>query len=282
MRLAVLTDMHVCPVETADGTWNNPTRYSRSRDLLFEAAEAVRRENIDHVVVLGDISNDGDQGSVVDALVTLTRLGRRVWAVPGNHDVMAQPCTVLAAAEVVPGANALSSSPVVLDGDLSIAGVELESADEGRTCTATNLPDRVPNDPGLLVWASHYPVLSVQGPMRARSLRYPGDLINRSEMERAIAERSRPTLVLHGHVHAAIGATRAQMLQIGCAPLVEWPHAWTLLDIDRAPMGWVVRAERRPVVDDEAAVDTTFSAAVCAWTFADRSWRETEATVLAV
>jgi hypothetical protein len=51
----------------------------------------------------------------------------------------------------------------------------------------------------LLLWASHYPVLSQRGRFRAAGLRYPGDLRNLSHVAKRIARFDGPVLVLHGH-----------------------------------------------------------------------------------
>src|SRR5690348_18490779 len=89
LRFAVFTDLHVAPPGTADARWNNPVRLSESRGLLQAAVADAARTGVDHVVVLGDAADGGDEVSAAVALKASAGAGVPVWAVPGNHDVAA-------------------------------------------------------------------------------------------------------------------------------------------------------------------------------------------------
>lgn len=232
LRLAVLTDIHIAPQGSVDGRWNNPVVVSQSRDLLRRAIAEAAAARVQHVIVLGDAADAGDEGSAVEALEIAAGAGVPVWAVPGNHDVAAGIDAVTRAADTGGSALvALDAEARPLTRGISVCGVRITSADGGRTCRATGLPARLDPGPPLLVVATHYPVMSVKPRLKARELRDPGDLVNRRDLQRAVAARPAATVALHGHVHVPVQLAHAQLLQIGCAPLAEWPYAWTLIEM---------------------------------------------------
>jgi 3',5'-cyclic AMP phosphodiesterase CpdA len=270
LRVGIVTDLHLAPPGTADGRWNNPVLLSRSGELLA-AAVAAAAEQVDHLLVLGDVADGGDDVSEAEALDAVLAAGAQVWAVPGNHDLALDP-------NALPAAAARTGRVVVLDAEaqrlaagVAVCGVRLASDDGGRTCRATGLPERLDADPPLLLVATHYPVLSVKPRLLARGLRYPGDLTNRRDLQRVLAGRAAPTVALHGHVHAAVDLAHGHLLQIGCAALAEWPYAWTLVEID--PATTTIAVTRHPVRDTPApAVDTALAPASTSWRHDGTTW----------
>ena len=227
MRFAVISDTHLSPAGTPDGTWNNATRKSASASLVSAAVAQIVAAGHDRVLVLGDVSEFGADSMIATVLRTISDAGLRSWVVPGNHDVAISPEAVTRAAETSASSVPLQTERHERYGEVAVLGYGLRSQDGGHTCQATDLPDLTPVQARLLVWASHYPVLSQQDRLRAAGLRYPGDLLNLAEA-RAAAERFRgPILVLHGHLHTAIVGQAGRILQIGSPAVVEWPHGWT-------------------------------------------------------
>jgi hypothetical protein len=198
-------------------------------------------------------------------------VGVPVWAVPGNHDVAVDCDRVLAAADGTDGVTALDPRPRALAPGVDVCGVRIASDDGGSTARAVRLPEALPDDDPLLVLATHYPVLSVKPRLHARGLRYPGDLVNRREVERLVSARTAPTVVLHGHVHAAVTVTSGALLQIGCAALVEWPHGWTLVEVDTGAAGVAVR-RRRLSRAAPPVTDTTLAPSEADWRYAAGAW----------
>jgi hypothetical protein len=117
--------------------------------------------------------------------------------------------------------------------------------------------------------------MSVKPPLYARGLRYPGDLINRRELQGLVHNRRAPTLALHGHVHAAVQLCHAHLLQIGCSALAEWPHAWTFVELD--PHAMTVTVTRRIVRDGNPDVDTDLAPAHIQWRHDGVAWRTADA-----
>ncbi len=272
MRLAVLTDVHLAPPGTADGHWNNPVLLSRSAELLDAATEAIASQDVDHVVVLGDIADAGDAPSHTRALRALTRVGVPVHVVPGNHDVGVRSDTLASAAAGVDGVTALDPRARPLDADVAACGVRLTSDDGGETCSTLGLPAALDPAPPLLLVASHYPVLSQKPRLYARGLRYPGDLLDRRQLQRAVAARGAPTVVLHGHLHTAVDIVHAGLLQLGFAALVEWPHAWALVEVDTTAR--TVDVTRSTVRDSPPPlVDTALAPASTRWRHDGAAWQ---------
>lgn len=248
MRFAVLSDIHLAPPGTPDGTWNNVTRLSVSGDLLAAAAADIVAAGHDRVLLLGDVSQFGDQQTIAAALRVTSGAGLRSWAVPGNHDVIKTPEVLAAAVEGVAGSHGLPGSPASgADGQIALHGPGLRSGDGGQTCQATHLPDLTKVRARLLLWASHYPALSQHSRIEGAGLRYSGDLLNRADVSSGLLRFSNPVLVLHGHLHCAIVAQAGSVLQIGVPAVVEWPHAWTDVSIDVTDMAISVRTALHPI-----------------------------------
>ncbi len=274
LRLGVVTDLHLSPPGTPDGLWNNPMLRSRSGGLLERVAAELADAQVDHVIVLGDVTEMGDRSMGIEALTACREAGAPVWVVPGNHDVAAEPLALSAAADQVAGVGMLSPTSQALGPWTDIAGPRLVSQDGGVTCRVAQLPPALDSAAPLLVWASHYPVLSGKPWLHRRGLRYPGDMVNRRVVQSLIGTRVAPTLVLHGHLHASLAVTHGQTLQIGCSALVEWPHAWTLITVEQpTPDSPTVAVERRALDTGPPPVaDTVFMPAHTRWRCRSGNW----------
>jgi Icc-related predicted phosphoesterase len=231
-RFAVLSDTHLSPAGTPDGMWNNVTCRSVSGELLGAAVAGIASSGLSQVILLGDVSDDGEPGMIAAALKTITGAGMRVWAVPGNHDASRSPNALAEAADGQPDVTVLGERHRDLSPDVVVVGHGLRSHDGGLTCEAVGVPDPAGSQARLLVWASHYPVISQQDRFQAAGLRYPGDLRNLSHVAERVGRFDGPVLVLHGHLHASAVAEAGPVLQIGVPAAVEWPNAWTEVTLE--------------------------------------------------
>jgi 3',5'-cyclic AMP phosphodiesterase CpdA len=270
--LAVVSDIHAAGPLTRDAVWNNALLYARSLELLDRAIAQIRSAGLTSVLVLGDISQHGDIEYVDRALRAFAAAGLEVWAVAGNHDVAWNADTVDLAADDVPGVTVLQPTFDHIVAGTRAGGQPLSSADGGQLCTATAVPDPGPATAGLLLWATHYPVLSRAAAVGDAGLRYPGDLLNLADVQGPLVARTAPVLVLHGHLHVATVTTQGTLLQLGVPALVEWPHAWTTVTIgDDGSVG----SELHPVAPEvERTVDTMLAAPVQSWRWDSGTWSE--------
>jgi predicted phosphodiesterase len=284
-RFAVLSDTHISPAGTPDGRWNNVTCRSVARDLLAAAVADIVSAGLSQVILLGDVSDDGEPAMIATALKTIIGAGPRVFAVPGNHDVILSPGALAEAAAGQPDVTILGDQHEQMSPDVVAAGHGLRSQDGGRTCEAIGVPD--PADAGtrgrLLLWASHYPVLSQQDRFRAAGLRYPGDLRNLSHVADQVGRFDGPVLVLHGHLHASAVGQAGPVLQIGVPAAVEWPNAWTELTLDVAPdaITAATTLHRIPGPWPDPVAVTTLAQPEQHWTHTAGRWAQTPAPAAA-
>jgi hypothetical protein len=152
-QVAVLSDIHLSPAGTPDGTWNNATRRSVSSQLLQAAAGETAAAGHQHIVVLGDISDDGAPEMIGAALSVIADAGMEAWAVPGNHAVTQYADALDIAAERVSGGVVLRHHPVRVNDFITLAGSPLTINDGGHTCETTNLPDVTAITSQILLWA---------------------------------------------------------------------------------------------------------------------------------
>jgi 3',5'-cyclic AMP phosphodiesterase CpdA len=276
IRFAVLSDIHLSPAGTKDGSWHNVTRKSVSAELLRAAVAEIAAAGHERVLVLGDISDDGSPELIRAALTAIGTGGLTAWAVPGNHDAARDPDALDLAAEPLDDCVLLPRRPVHLDDAIALAGNGLRSTDGGLTCAATSLPDVTALAARLLVWAGHYPLISQAEVLLAAGLRYPGDLTNLAAARRAASRQAGPVLVLHGHLHTAVTARHGRILQLGFPALVEWPHAWTDVRLEVSPARTTVRTALRPVAGhwSEGTRNSLLGGPAQSWQLVRGSWSE--------
>lgn len=273
-RFAVLSDTHLAPAGTPDGAWNNPMRLSASRDLLRAAVGDIAAAGLSDVLLLGDVCDRGDRDMIAAALGEVASAGLHAWAVPGNHDVSVSPDALTQAAERGAHSTVISQGYLAADPGIALCGHRLHSDDRGQTCEAIDVPDPAGSRASLLLWASHYPVLSQQGRFRAAGLRYPRDLRNLSYVAGRIARFHGPVLILHGHLHAAAVKHAGPALQIGVPAAVEWPHAWTAVTIQSTPTTAAVHAAIKPIPGPWPAptAPTTLASSKQEWAYTAGGW----------
>ena len=280
-RFAVLSDTHLSAAGTPDGMWNNVTCRSVSAELLASAAAGIATSGLNQVILLGDVSDGGEPAMIAAALDTITGAGMRVWAVPGNHDASRSPDALAEAAAGRPHVTVLGDLHQEMGPDVAVVGHGLRSHDGGRTCEAIGVPDPAGRRGRLLLWASHYPVLSQEDRFRGAGLRYPGDLRNLSHVAERVGRFDGPVLVLHGHLHAPALGQAGPVLQIGVPAAVEWPNAWTEVTLEVTGDAVAARTalHRIPGSWPEPVAVTTLAQPVQNWAYAAGHWEQRTAAV---
>lgn len=274
-RLAVIADSHLCSPDTPYGHWNDRLLLPESWTLWRQAVDAVAASDAEAVLLLGDVTNFAETDLLVRALRGLARAGKPVLAVAGNHDVvpsgdaLADAAANLASQKetapelTVPGLT-VSPSPVL--GGLPLAGVPIRADGRGGHALAGQVLDRLPGELPLVV-VSHYPIADIEPDLLAQRLKHPDHLGGLGPLRRQLDRHQGPVIVLHGHVHRHHAARRGHILQLSMAPLIENPHAVTLLTLREGPAG--LSAERA-CVPLRAARDTP--RAPEHWMYQDGRW----------
>ena len=120
---------------------------------------------------------------------------------------------------------------------------------------------------GLVVVASHFPVLSEASRVAAAGLPYAGDLVNRPDLQGRLQSDPRPKLVLSGHIHSRCSTHDGTLLQFTVGALIEPPFDATIVEID----GMSVRRTARRL-GEIAVTDPVFAADDERWQWTGGSW----------
>jgi hypothetical protein len=122
---------------------------------------------------------------------------------------------------------------------------------------------------GLVVVASHFPVLSEASRVTAAGLPYPGDLMNRADLESELRLDARPKVVLSGHIHARCTTYDGPLLQFTTGAVIEPPFDATIVEIDATSLG-VRRTARR--LGEIAVTDPVFAGDHESWQWTNDRW----------
>lgn len=256
MRLGIATDLHLTP-EPRTGEWNFPVRYDRALDRLALALGWFGEREVDAVLILGDLTEEGDRASLDRVLAALgERTPADAYVLGGNHD-----------GPLLDALREAVRAPVAVLDELRAGGVLLV----GRHCVGLGefrfcLPlGELPGGDGLLVLATHFPVVSREAAVRARELRYAGDLVDAAEAARTLRDRPGPTVVLCGHLHVDDAYADGTLLQVVTPPVVEGPGVAAIVEIGGGDRP-TVRQELRVLDGDGPGADRTWAFDGARWT----------------
>jgi hypothetical protein len=122
---------------------------------------------------------------------------------------------------------------------------------------------------GLLVVASHFPLLSEASRVAAAGLPYAGDLVNRADVEQRLRADERSKVVVSAHIHARCSAHDGPLLQFTVGALIEPPFDATIVELDPAALR-VRRTARR--LGEIAEIDPVFAGDDERWQRIDGRW----------
>ena len=237
LRLGVIADAHLSPLGTSVRAFHTgyETPYITAAYRL--ALRRCVQEDVDGVVLLGDLSQSGDVESLEMGLRLAAQTGRRVWVVSGNHDCFERTDALEVALRRVGAGNVrlASSAGELVEKELRVAGLCVTNGSWGYKAHRNEGQsiDGWGDEP--MVWLSHYPMVSFAEEVSSASLIYGDDLEDLKEAARPLIARSAPTVVLSGHIHLRHSCTVGKVLQVSCAALVEPPFEITLLDFEGDP-----------------------------------------------
>ncbi len=262
MRIGVLSDLH-CELEPTGSRWINVFEPERL-DERFDAALAWFAEaRVDLILLLGDVVQFANRADLEHALARVAAAEvAPVAVVGGNHDLRLGDD--FAAGARRHGIRLLHEEPLVLDGVAS-TGVAVERGAAPPQYLG-ELGARE-GDAQLLVVASHFPIVSEASRLASAGLPYPGDLVNRADLQSQLADDRRPKLVLSGHIHARCSIVASSLLQLTVGALIEPPFDATIVEID--PEG-VRRSARR--LGPVAETDPVFAAGEERWRWVGDRW----------
>ena len=234
-RIGVVSDVHVTPDLDRVGRWNELIHYDRALPRLAKALQWFQDEDVDAVLVLGDLTEDGDEPSLEQALDQVQEgVDSPAYVFAGNHD---------GAALNTFSQQVDSRPPLALVPDGVVRGVPFGTAHvdwHGDDRFTANV--HAPDTDDVLVIATHFPLISRSRAVQARGLRYAGDLEDVEAHTKALRKRQAPTVVLSGHLHVDDVHADARTLQLVNPPVVEGDGGASLITIE--PIGVVHREVR--------------------------------------
>lgn len=264
MRLGVLSDLH-CELEPTGSRWINlyePEQLDRRTDAALEWFAEAR---VDLILLLGDIVQFANPGDLAHVFARLAAAEVAPLAtVNGNHDLRLGEQFVECARWH--GIRLLHDEPLELEG-VAVVGVGVERGPALPQYVGRS-GDRGGED-GLVVVASHFPLLSEASRLAAAGFQYPGDLVNRAELEAELLADARPKVVLSGHIHARCSTAQGPLLQFTAGALIEPPFDATIVELDA--MGPSARRTARRL-GGIAALDPVFAGDDERWRSTDDHW----------
>ena len=273
LKLGVIADAHLCP-EGAEVWGSQNDHVTKDPEEGYRLAlDLCAREGVDAVVLLGDLSQSGDDESLERGLKLAAETGLATWAVSGNHDCFERTGTLESATRRLGAENVrlatLAGEPT--GEGLRVAGAGVASGDWGYAAGGTPNAHAWGDEPAL--WLAHYPILSFVDEVHEAGFVYGDDLEDREEIARPLLERQAPTVVVNGHLHLRDAQTRGGVLQLSCAALVEPPFEVTLVELGFEEESFFVRRRSGPVLPMPDGVQIpALSPAREEWVFEGGAW----------
>jgi predicted phosphodiesterase len=287
MRIGVLSDLHHDPgLAGQRGRWINDYAPGAVLDRLDAALRSFEQAGADAILLLGDFTEMADPDALDELLGAVRKRFRGpvgvdpdtrdeplgavrkrfrgpVGVVDGNHDVgMPGFGDVLLRHDV----SHLAATSLALDG-VTLAGVGIEQAGSEFRVRATTVDGATD---GLLVVASHFPVLSQAGVLTGAGMPYSGDLVDREELAARVASLHRPAVALTGHIHARTSEARGPLLQLTVGAIIEPPFDCTIVEIAAGDRPEVTRTARR--LGPKRPLDPVFAPATERWRWTGSAW----------
>ena len=273
MKLGIVTDSHLGPGGTRVGAWHSDYYMSDTVPAFRYAVEACAEECVDGVVLLGDISNSGGDWSVEKGVRLAAQTGLPVWVVSGNHDCFKRVEAVRDAVRRVGASNVRLAMPEGrMVGEVRGAGVSI-TMDDAWVSRADGRPEVSLWGDELVVWLTHYPLISFDETTREAGLLYGDELADREEVLQPLSERTAPTVVVSGHVHLRVDSVAGPVLQLACAALVEPPFEISFLEVERVNGRATVRVENAALVPSLTVRTPTFAPSKREWIYDEEKWK---------
>jgi predicted phosphodiesterase len=268
VRIGVLSDLH-CELEPAGSRWINdfePEQLDRRIDAAFEWFSEAQ---LDLILLLGDIVQSENPSDLVHMFSRLAGAEVAPLAtVGGNHDLRLGEEFAERARDY--GIRLLHEDPLEL-AEVAVVGVAVERGPAPPQYLGR--PGGGGDEADLVVVASHFPVLSEATRLAGAGLPYPGDLVNRAELEGRLRSDARPTLVLSGHIHARCSTHDGPLLQFTVGALIEPPFDATIVEIVEIDATTLSARRTSRRLGEIAVTDPVFAGDEEQWQRNDGCWK---------
>jgi len=264
VRIGVLSDLH-CELEPAGSRWINVFEPEHLDHRTDAALEWFTEARVDLILLLGDSVQFANPSDLAHVFARLAAADVAPLAtVNGNHD--------LRLGEEFAACARKHGIRLLYDEPLELAGVAVTGVGVDRGLAPPQYVGRLGGwggEVGVVVVASHFPVLSEAFRVAAAGLPYAGDLVNRADVEGELRSDPRPKVVLSGHIHARCSTHDGPLLQFTVGALIEPPFDATIVEIDTTSLS-VRRTARR--LGEIAITDPVFAGDDERWERTDDRW----------
>lgn len=267
-----MSDAHLAPAGTEPYVWHNTVDLPHADELLDAGLDWLRAQQVDTIVLLGDLTEGADAESFDVVRVRAGKLGKPVLAVPGNCDVDPDDRSTSAFQRI--GSPGLTVAPAFLpmeDGcSIELIGV----AGEPQTKALRGI--RVAEMPGaserVRIVFTHYPILDLEPDLADAGFKHSGNLTNRAEIENDLRKSGIPMLIIHGHLHIHDARISGSLLHLSCASLIEPPHHVSTIEVLVETDRIMVERHAHAVRTDDVERLPVFAPNHQRWAWSEQSW----------
>lgn len=277
MRIGLISDVHWMTEQPASNdAWHGPGEYAGALDRVRLALEHFARGHVGVIALGGDLAHRGDLQSLTEALTACHGASAPVLVATGNHDISQSPHQLEQAHRAASDANLSLVTPTGMTCDgVRVAGVHVGEIQGWFRPRLSSLPSTAGWGEEPVVLLSHFPVLSFAAIIAENGLAYPGDLLDRQDLQAALTTRALPTIVIGGHIHARATRTEGPILQLTVGAMIEPPYECAVIEIDHtAPDKVIVRRDNIRLHGTSSPLDPVFSPVSEVWENAAGGWVE--------
>ena len=251
MNIGILSDLHLG--HSGKGRWHNRLLYDRASEIAQSAVAELNRQEIDWVIVLGDITNSGTKGQLALAREILSALSRPWYVVPGNHDRKAVRSGQFDEIfrENLPDFYSRQ-------GDLGMLFLRERPPAEhtaspdmtlGTDCIDRAVRAVKQDRPSTLVLFSHVPLISEASFARAHRGKEAGHYEDGAELVARLEQWTQtPVIVLCGHQHWHHTMASQRWIQCTTGAMIEYPMEFRTVAITHTALQVAVRAGTSPEI----------------------------------
>jgi predicted phosphodiesterase len=231
-RLGILADIHCAPATSEPYRWQNLVDLPHSAELLDAGLAWLAEQQLDALVLLGDLSESADGESLQHVGARAISLETAVAAVPGNCDVDPDDRSLAAFDAIQQSTLVISPDVVGIGPGRVLELVHLASQPDSNQLAEMRSPHTASVPHNVRIVLSHYPVLDLEAELVAAGFRHSGNLANRAEIERDLRDLGMPVVVIHGHLHIHDARMSGNLLHLSCGALIEPPHLVSLIELE--------------------------------------------------
>jgi predicted phosphodiesterase len=269
VRFGIVSDPHASPPDAESYVWHNTLELASSIELLNAGLDWLREQQIDTLVLLGDLTEAADAASFAAVRERALAVGVPVLAVPGNCDVDPVDRAVTGFGRIAMDGLTVAPAIVPLDDGSAIEQIGLAGEPGSKRLAGLRATG---DSAGMRTILTHYPVLDFEAELAAAGFKHSGNLSNRAEIESEIRESGVPTVVIHGHLHMHEARISGALLHLSCAASIEPPHHVNVIDITTGADGILVERRAHSVQPFAVSRLPVFAPDQGRWIWTGGSW----------